>query len=812
MKKVKSVWVGVSLASCFVFSSHVYAVDTTIKPSLTMQSASNIYYNNESQYELRGTTEPNGIIEVEMKDKKRNAISHMITADETGNYDTFLDTNELQNGRITLRAKTKGASKKEGAFVNKQIQKDDALYELDNKERKRWDIYSDGTHETETTNGFNTALKWAKEEKIKTFKVPNGTYKIQEKKPYDSESRINMVSDMTFLLDEEAILEKETNGREGYEILYLGPDVKNVTLKGGTYKGDKDTHDYTGKDFPYTAGTHEWGIGIMSAGAKDINIENVKLTNLTGDGLCLCGAGKQIAVLGETEFENGSINKNGILVEDSTKIRTKNIRTNFKNPYFQLSKMIHFSLPKGMSPETPFDIYFYTQDGTFLKAIKNQEINWSLIEVPNEADYYYAVFHTPSYKGVQIQYWNKPITERVVVKNSDISFNRRQGITIAGARDVKIENNTIHDTKGIAPQSGIDIEGGVGQNGHPNFDIQISNNKLYNNEMYDVILYDGEDVTVKNNELGPNDKKSSIGLAISSPFRKGARITDNTFEGSKIAVEGNSLFKGNTMKDSVASFDGYHTVIDGMTFIDSQVRLDSSTPFGIQMSNVTIYNNKKSNSGLVIQNQPVTLKNVTIIGESLMRNLSGNVADGSVFENLKVLGFSNYGIELPRGSYKNCVFEAAESNTAPIGSGRDGHFTLDNCSFKTKGRGLDIGNSQAVWDVRNSRFDILGSNEAIYVGAVKKVQIENNTITANAMIANWRGIIKINDYGQSQNQTKVPEALIRGNTITSNIPAKGISTKDAGLGAEPYRIENNSLYKAKLELREEDIVSNNREL
>lgn len=812
MKKVKSVWTSVSLASCFLFSSHAYAVDTTMKPSLTVKNASKIYYNNESQYELKGTTEPNEKIEVEMIDEKQNKVSYVIEADEVGEYDTFVDTKELQNGFITLKVKTKDANEKEGAFVNKQIEKDDAFYELDNQERKRWEIYQDGTHETETTNGFNEALKWAKEEKIKTFKVPNGTYKIQEKKPYDSASRINMVSDMTFWLDEEAILEKETNGREGYEILYLGPDVRNITIKGGTYKGDKDTHDYTGEDAPYTAGTHEWGIGIMSAGAKNINIENVKLTNLTGDGICLCGAGKQIAVLGETEFENGSVDENGNLMEDNTKIRTKNIRTNFKHPYFELSKTIHFSLPVGMPSKTPFDIYFYKQDGTFLQSVTNQEMNWSLIEVPSEADYYYAVFHTPSYKGVQVQYWNKPITERAVVKDSEISFNRRQGITIGGAKDVRIENNNIHDIKGIAPQSGIDIEGGVGQNGHPNFDIQIVNNQFYNNEMYNVILYDGENVTVEKNYLGPNSKKSSVGLAVSSPFRKGALIKDNAFEGSKIAVGGNPVFKGNTMKDSVASFDGYHTVIDGMTFTDTQVRLDSSTPYGIQMSNVTIYNNKKSNSGLVVQNQPVTLTDVTIVGESLMRSLSGNVADGSIFENLKVLGFSNYGIDLPRGSYTNCVFEAVDTNTAPIGSGRDGHFSFENCSFQTKGRGLEIGNPQAVWDIKNSTFNILGSNEAIYVSAAKKVQIENNNITANAMIANWRGIIKINDYGQSQNQTDVPEAVIRGNTITSNIPAKGISTKDGGLGTLSYIIENNTLYKAKLELREEDISSNNREL
>lgn len=63
---------------------------------------------------------------------------------------------------------------------------------------------------------------------------------------------------------------------------------------------------------------------------------------------------------------------------------------------------------------------------------------------------------------------------------------------------MKIENNDIHDIKGIAPQSGIDLEAGF----YPNTNITINNNKIYNNERYNVILFDGEDVIVEGNYLG----------------------------------------------------------------------------------------------------------------------------------------------------------------------------------------------------------------------------------------------------------------------------------------------------------------------
>lgn len=128
------------------------------------------------------------------------------------------------------------------------------VYELD---LKRWGVHNNGTHANETTKGINSAIKWVKEKGFKTFKIPDGTYLIAKgTKQADPEARINMVSDMTFFLSEKAVLKKETNEFEIYSVLYVGMDVKNVTVKGGTYVGDRDTHDYTKKGSE-TGGTHE---------------------------------------------------------------------------------------------------------------------------------------------------------------------------------------------------------------------------------------------------------------------------------------------------------------------------------------------------------------------------------------------------------------------------------------------------------------------------------------------------------------------------------------------------------------------------
>lgn len=79
------------------------------------------------------------------------------------------------------------------------------------------------------------------------FKVPAGTYLIAKGTDgqWDTRGRINMVSDMTFWLDEKAIIQKETNGFADYSTLLVGVGVKNVTIKGGTYRGDRDTHNYS---------------------------------------------------------------------------------------------------------------------------------------------------------------------------------------------------------------------------------------------------------------------------------------------------------------------------------------------------------------------------------------------------------------------------------------------------------------------------------------------------------------------------------------------------------------------------------------
>ncbi|CAM4246055.1 right-handed parallel beta-helix repeat-containing protein [Paenibacillus alkaliterrae] len=667
-------------------------------------------------------------------------------------------------------------------------------------ELSRFGIRNDGTRPVETTKGINNALKWAGKNGKTVTSLPAGTYLI------DKNSRINMVSNMTFELPKNAVLQKETNGKEHYQLMYIGYGVNNVTLKGGVYKGDKDKHDYSKKDHQFSAGTHESGYGIATEGAVNLTIDGVKATHFTGDGLVLGGHGTMVQDLYANHFEQGEFDGKGKKVANAKKIRTKNPLT-FTNAIFKSER--EFELSNPIKLPAGFDIYFYKANGTFLQKMAGKRVR-DIFTIPEGAAKFHLVFNQSATKGAYVEFWNRVVTQDVVIKNSEFAFNRRQGITVGGADNVWITGSSFHDMKGTMPQSGIDVEGGFGENGHRNSNITIKGNKFYNNASYDVILYDGRDATVEDNHLA---SKGVIGLAVSEPF-KGALIKNNHFDGTRIIAYHDVDFLNNKMNDSFTTLEGPNITIDGMEFTDSLFAVNSKVPFGIAVSNVTIKNNKISNSGLSLAGKPVHIKNLTINGLSTLRSFSGISAEGSIFDNLKVIGFNTtYGLSLPPGTYNNCVFEGAEGGKfGIIHAASAGKYVFDGCSFKSASTLIAnfVGEHPKLdLTIKNSTFEVLGNTQAISIQAAKSVLLENNTINAGKLTNTSLELIRINDYWKRKEKHDILKAIIRGNTITSNNAAIGISTINAGIGAPPYTIENNTLHKAKLSLKSNDAVSNN---
>lgn len=91
----------------------------------------------------------------------------------------------------------------------------------------------------------------------------------------------------------------------------------------------------------------------------------------------------------------------------------------------------------------------------------------------------------------------EPSVNNVDIINNDIGYNRRQGISLVGATNVRIEDNEIHHINGTAPQFGIDFEGP----GRTNVNAEIRNNYFHHNRGGDIVNTDGRNVLIENNVL-----------------------------------------------------------------------------------------------------------------------------------------------------------------------------------------------------------------------------------------------------------------------------------------------------------------------
>ncbi|BCG57414.1 S-layer homology domain-containing protein [Paenibacillus sp. URB8-2] len=664
-------------------------------------------------------------------------------------------------------------------------------------ELARWGIYNDGTHPVETVKGINNALIWARQKGITATTLPPGTYLI------DKNSRIAMVGDMLFDLPMDAVLQKETNGKERYDVMYVGYGANNVTLRGGTYIGDKQTHDYSQRD-PYNTGTHEGGYGIFVEGAKNTTIDGVKAMYFTGDGLVLGGFGTMFKDLYAASFVSGGIGASGQPIGDSTKVRTKD-GIYFNNAIFKTERT--FEISNIANLPSNFTVYFYRTDGSFIKS--QPALAREIMTIPDGAAYFHLVFIKASSTGAYLEAWNRTVTQNPVVKNSEFAYNRRQGITVGGADNALIMNNILHDIKGIAPQSGIDVEGGYGENGNLNTNIFIKNNEFYNNAVYDVILYDGHDATVEGNHLA---SKGTIGLAVSETF-KNAKVVNNHFDATRIIAYHDASFLGNRMNDSGTFFQGPNIVIDGMEITNGKLSVSAKNPKGVKVSNVNIQITKKVDAGFAVSGEPIEVSNVTVTGEAAFASFNGNPKPGSAFNNIKVLGFNSaQGMTLPQGMYTNSIFEAADGSRFGSTIVASGVYSFDNCTFASNATGnnaLIASHANLDLKITNSKFNVKGDASAITVETANRVVLENNTVTAMKLARTSVELIKINDYWKRNDPADVFNVSIISNTVTSNIAAVGISTIYAGTNAPPYTVKNNILNKAVLALKSNDVQSGN---
>ncbi|HHW37931.1 MAG TPA: right-handed parallel beta-helix repeat-containing protein [Bacillales bacterium] len=676
-----------------------------------------------------------------------------------------------------------------------------SVYEL---ELSRWGVYNNGSHPIETTKGINAALVWAKDNGFKTFKIPDGTYLIAKgTQQGDPESRINMVSDMDLLLSDKTILRKESNEFEMYSVLYLGVEVKNVTIKGGTVQGDRDTHDYSKKG-AHTAGTHEWGYGIELVGVKNVVVDGVKLEKFTGDGLIVSGTTITGTYITESQLESGGIDDNGNPIAKAGKVRSNSRSvTNFDNPVYQKYRNIYFWFPEGVTPDSTVDVYYYRKDGSFIKTDKDLRYFNGESIIPTGADYFRAVFDAPSTKGVKVNRMTVDISKHVTIKNCDIGYNRRQGISLVGSDSVEILQNHIHHTSGTAPQSGIDIEPGF----YPGNNTVIKWNKFAENKIQIVLAY-GENALIEGNTLNQTID-GGVGVHVHEGFRGDIYVNKNRFNGSGLTLKADNITSNqNTFLNCQVSLQGKNNIISNSKFMDASLAIGNAE--NQKAVNLSIQHNGVRSS-LYLGDQSVHLKNVHIKAKSNGKGLISGVGNNNnVYEGISVEDSDQKGTLLPAGAYHQSFFDAG-----CLTINRVGRYELNDCIIKSTGNLLSVNSTYGKPDVIVSRSNLeitenIGYGAAIYILGAGGFELLNSILIAQNNTINTP-LIKIGPYGYPL-PTKVFTASIKENVIITKINISGIDTSNAGTDAPPYLIENNTLYNAKLSLKTNDINQNNQRL
>lgn len=132
----------------------------------------------------------------------------------------------------------------------------------------------------ETLEGINNAIEYAAKNNIRYIKLKEGKYLIDgtSDETYLSEGIKINASNITFDLNGSTIKYID-NDKPSYNLIRL-VDVENVVIKNGILTGDRIEHDYNAGQI-----SHEFGCGVSINASKNIEIANLKIYNMIGDGI-----------------------------------------------------------------------------------------------------------------------------------------------------------------------------------------------------------------------------------------------------------------------------------------------------------------------------------------------------------------------------------------------------------------------------------------------------------------------------------------------------------------------------------------------
>ena len=466
---------------------------------------------------------------------------------------------------------------------------DDTLYIPD---IASYGISKDGTNSEATTNGLNRLFADLNTNKKTNVKLPAGTYAINPDIPLTPKS--NLTLDLN-----NSKLKIDTNAKNGSTMIYL-KEVENLTLKNGTIEGDRYDHDYS--TYNENTTSHEFNVGLkIDQGSRNINIDNVKFTKITGYGLATFqGTQYCNTALDKTIMESGDYNDSGNKVADATKIRYPqpvNITEHAALGYLQVGTLLKYQNYVFNSTRM-VTVRMFNASGSLLSKVTSKM--YRPIAVPSGATTAYLTFHqsnpsdylTGDIYTLDVFHMKPP--RDCNITNCTFDDNRCLGIAVCGGWNIKIEGNTFKNTSKPTsdtsspnyqhgkPGYGIDIEDGW----ESTHDLKINNNVFTNNGFGDIVSLAGDNTVITNNQFSG----------------RVAMYSRNT----------NYIVQHNTITNGIAMWEtekDYGFKVDHNTYTDTTIKAKCHKPYDADYYSFT---NETITNGQMQLDTSITLKNSTI--------------------------------------------------------------------------------------------------------------------------------------------------------------------------------------------------------
>jgi len=181
----------------------------------------------------------------------------------------------------------------------------------------RWDIPNNRSNPVKTTDNLQAAIDWANEQGFNQVVIPNGQFLIGKYGNDIYQRGIELESDTTLILSPGTVLEMAPNDKWNYCVIAVNRK-SNVTIRGGTIKGDRYQHTYTPRARDGKT-AHDEGHGICLQGnTTKVLISDMRIRDLTGDGILL------VTEIEDVTIRNNNISHNrrqGVSVVGGTRIK-----------------------------------------------------------------------------------------------------------------------------------------------------------------------------------------------------------------------------------------------------------------------------------------------------------------------------------------------------------------------------------------------------------------------------------------------------------------------------------------------------------